>query len=190
MRSCISGHRLGRKETHVEDGIDSREGAIHVEDGYYTTFESPVGRLLLTGSERSLTGLYTNGHKPPSGARRDPGRFAEEIRQLGAYFAGELRHFDIAVERAGTAFQLQVWDAMRTIDYGSTVPYAELARRVGRPSAARAVGAACGCNPITIVVPCHRVVGSNGSLTGYAGGVSTKRALLALERAALADSKA
>lgn len=153
-----------------------------MEDGYYTMFESPVGRLLLTGSERSLTGLYTNGNDAPSGARRDPGRFADEIRQLESYFAGEVHDFDIPVERAGTAFQLQVWDAMRTIDYGSTIAYAELARRVGRPSAARAVGAACGRNPIAIVVPCHRVVGWDGSLTGYAGGVSTKRALLALER--------
>jgi methylated-DNA-[protein]-cysteine S-methyltransferase len=152
-----------------------------VQEDYYTTVQSPVGRLLLTGSERSLTGLYTNGHEAPLGARRDRRRFAEEVRQLEAYFAGELRHFDIALEQDGTLFQLRVWDEMRSIGYGSTVAYAELARRVGRPTAARAVGAACGRNPIAIVVPCHRVVGSDGSLTGYAGGVSTKRALLMLE---------
>jgi methylated-DNA-[protein]-cysteine S-methyltransferase len=99
-----------------------------------------------------------------------------------AYFAGELRSFDISLESVGTPFQRGVWDELRNIDYGATISYGELARRVGRPGAARAVGAACGRNLIAIVVPCHRVVGSDGALTGYAGGVGTKRALLALER--------
>jgi methylated-DNA-[protein]-cysteine S-methyltransferase len=162
----------------MEDGIDLTAKGTHVEGDLYTTVESPVGRVLLVGSERSLRGLYTNGQEPLPGARRDPMRFAEEVRQLEAYFAGELRHFDIALEQRGTPFQLRVWDEMTSIGYGSTLAYGELARRVGHPSSARAVGAACGRNPIAIVVPCHRVIGSDGSLTGYAGGVGTKRALL------------
>lgn len=152
---------------------------------YYTTVPSPIGRLLLTGSKRSLTGLWTNGHAATAAGRRDERRFVNEIDQLEGYFAGELRSFEIALDSAGTPFQRRVWDELRNIDYGNTISYGELARRVGRPEAARAVGAACGRNPVAIVVPCHRVVGSDGSLTGYAGGVGTKRALLALERDAL-----
>jgi methylated-DNA-[protein]-cysteine S-methyltransferase len=152
---------------------------------YYTTVQSPIGRLLLTGSKRSLTGLWTNGHVAELSGRRDERRFADETDQLEAYFVGELQRFDISLESEGTPFQQRVWDELCDIDYGTTVSYGELARRAGRPGAARAAGAACGRNPIAIVVPCHRVVGSNGSLTGYAGGVNTKKALLALERDAL-----
>jgi methylated-DNA-[protein]-cysteine S-methyltransferase len=151
---------------------------------YYTAVGSPVGRLVLMGSQGSLTGLWTNGHAVTPAGRRDERRFREEVAQLEAYFAGELQRFDILLQATGTPFQQRVWEAIRDIDYGSTIPYAELARRVGRPGAARAVGASCVRNPIAIVVPCHRVVGSDGSLTGYAGGVDTKRALLTLERAA------
>jgi methylated-DNA-[protein]-cysteine S-methyltransferase len=149
---------------------------------YYTAVGSPIGRLVLMGSQGSLTGLWTNSHAVTPAGRRDERRFSEEVAQLEAYFAGELQRFDISLEATGTPFQQRVWEEIRDIDYGSTIPYAELARRVGRPGAARAVGAACGRNPIAIVVPCHRVVGVDGSLTGYAGGVDTKRALLTLER--------
>ena len=104
------------------------------------------------------------------------------MRQLNAYFARELEDFDLPLAPPGTAFQLEVWAALRAIPYGETVTYGELARRIGRPRASRAVGAANGANPLPIVVPCHRVVGADGSLTGFGGGLPIKSALLALER--------
>jgi methylated-DNA-[protein]-cysteine S-methyltransferase len=127
----------------------------------------------------------------PSGRDRlepDPGwietaaPFAEAARQLDAYFAGTLRQFDLPLAPAGTPFQRRVWQGLREIPYGETVSYGELARRIGRPSAVRAVGAANGQNPLAIVIPCHRVIGSDGRLVGYGGGLAAKSALLALER--------
>jgi methylated-DNA-[protein]-cysteine S-methyltransferase len=119
--------------------------------------------------------------------REDPGRenptpLAETVRQLRAYFAGELREFDLPLAPAGTPFQLRVWRELRNIPYGQTISYGELARRVGSPKGSRAVGLANGANPISIVVPCHRVIGSSGKLTGYGGGLENKARLLALER--------
>jgi len=107
--------------------------------------------------------------------------FQETIRQLRAYFAGELKDFDLRLSLIGTDFQLRVWHTLQTIPYGETISYGQLAHRIGSPKAARAVGLANGSNPIPIVVPCHRVIGSNGSLVGYGGGLSNKKALLALE---------
>jgi methylated-DNA-[protein]-cysteine S-methyltransferase len=154
----------------------------------FHTFDSPVGELLLTADGDALTGLYMDvrrGRLEP-GPRRELPLFAEAEAQLGAYFAGELVDFDLPLAPRGSPFQLEVWEALRGIPYGETISYRELALRVGRPGAARAVGAANGRNPIGIVVPCHRVIGSNGTLTGYAGGIDRKRRLLELESGKLA----
>jgi methylated-DNA-[protein]-cysteine S-methyltransferase len=113
--------------------------------------------------------------------RRDQPRFRQEIAQLLAYFAGELREFEMTLNPTGSEFQIQVWCALTELEYGVTTTYGGMAERLGRPGAARAVGAANGRNPIWFIVPCHRLVGANGSLTGYGGGLAVKRALLALE---------
>ncbi len=152
----------------------------------YTELASPVGELLLTAdAEGRLTRLQF--HDGPhtratrEGWTHDTDAFADAARQLEAYFAGELRDFDLALAPAGTPFQLQVWEALRAIPYGQTASYGEIARAVSQPGAARAVGGANNRNPIAIVVPCHRVIGSGGSLTGYGGGLPRKHQLLALE---------
>jgi methylated-DNA-[protein]-cysteine S-methyltransferase len=151
----------------------------------YQTLASPVGELLLVGTADHLTGLYLTRrkHHPVRGLDwvRDADRFAEECSELDAYFAGERRDFDIALRVDGTAFQRDVWAALLDISFGTTTTYGALARSLGRPAAARAVGAAVGRNPIPIVIPCHRVLGSDGSLTGYGGGIETKRWLLRKE---------
>lgn len=152
----------------------------------FSTFESPVGPLLLVGDDDGLRGLYlpehSRGPRVGPGGRRDDDALACVREQLAEYFAGQRVAFDLALASSGTPFQLEVWEALRAIPYGATRSYGELAAALGRPGAARAVGAANGRNPISVVVPCHRVVGSGGALTGYAGGVEAKRALLALER--------
>ena len=154
----------------------------------FSTFDSPVGELLLVGDDEGLRGLYLPGHRRGprvgDGWRRDDAALAAVRAQLAEYFSGERRAFDLPLAPAGTPFQLEVWDALGRIPYGETRGYGDLARELGRPGAARAVGAANGRNPISIVVPCHRVVGSTGTLTGYAGGLEAKERLLALERAA------
>lgn len=154
----------------------------------HTTIDSPVGDLLLVGDGRALHGLYMTEAPRPMPVRpewrRDDAAFATARRQLGEYFAGERTAFDLSLTLNGTPFQRSVWDALREIPYGRTMSYGELARRIGRPSAVRAVGLANGRNPVSVVVPCHRVIGADGSLTGYGGGVERKRFLLALERAA------
>jgi len=148
--------------------------------------ESPVGRLLLAGDAAGLKLIGFPGgsraRRPAADWRRDDGGFDEARRQLQAYFRGALTRFDLKLAPEGTPFQLAVWRALREIPYGETRSYGELARAIGRPSASRAVGAANGANPLPIVVPCHRVIGSSGSLTGFGGGLETKAALLALER--------
>jgi methylated-DNA-[protein]-cysteine S-methyltransferase len=152
---------------------------------YYTTFESPVGPLLLAGESSALRRVsFENGKRstpPRADWKPDKEPFAEVIRQLQAYFRGELKEFDLPLAMEGTEFQLRVWNALRTIPYGETVSYAQLAERIGKPKAVRAVGLANGSNPIPIIVPCHRVIGSDGSLTGFGGGLSTKKMLLELE---------
>ncbi|MFN0086959.1 MAG: methylated-DNA--[protein]-cysteine S-methyltransferase [Blastocatellia bacterium] len=156
---------------------------------YYAILDSPVGPLLLTSNGESLTGLFTEQHKggpaPRPDWHRDEGSFAAPRRQLAAYFAGELTEFDLPLAPHGTPFQLRVWEELRRIPYGVTMSYGELARTIGNPNASRAVGAANGKNPISIVIPCHRVIGSNSDLTGYAGGIEAKKLLLDLEFAAL-----
>ena len=152
---------------------------------YYATFESPVGPLLLLGDSNALRRVSFESSKrsPLTQAdwKQNQAAFAEVIRQLQAYFRGELKEFDLPLAMEGTEFQLRVWNALRRIPYGETVSYSQLAERIGSPRAVRAVGLANGSNPIPIIVPCHRVIGSDGSLTGFGGGLSTKRKLLELE---------
>jgi methylated-DNA-[protein]-cysteine S-methyltransferase len=149
----------------------------------YTTMQSPLGELLLTAEDGVLTGLYmpAEAHEPPPGAERGDRGFATVRRQLEEYFAGRRRAFDVVLAPPGTAFQQRVWGELQRIDYGQTISYAELAARIGRPTAIRAAGAANGANPISILIPCHRVISSSGSLTGYSGGLEVKRLLLELE---------
>ena len=147
--------------------------------------DSPIGRLLLSAEAGALTGLWMEPFEEPAEpGRRDPVLTAAR-RQLDAYFAGKLTAFDLPLAPAGTPFQTGVWDELQRVPYGTTVSYAELAGRVARPGHFRAVGSANGRNPISIIIPCHRVIGSTGSLTGYGGGLPRKAWLLAHERAAV-----
>ena len=152
----------------------------------YTIMDSPVGPLLLVGGPEGLAEIrFTPEGQPPTPRadwEADPGAFTEVSAQLGEYFAGTRRDFTLALDPHGTPFQRAVWAALETIPYGETISYADLARRINKPKAVRAVGAANGQNPLPIVIPCHRVIGSDGSLTGYGGGLPIKRALLDLER--------
>ena len=150
---------------------------------FSTQFSSTVGPLTLEGDDRALTRV---GFGEPCAPQGDADAVATAAIQLEQYFAGERTDFDLDVELVGTPFERRVWEEVRAIPYGHTASYAEIARRIGRPSACRAVGRANGRNPVAVIVPCHRVVGSDGSLTGYAGGVEMKRALLDLEGGALA----
>lgn len=158
---------------------------MSAKDLMCTTTTSPIGRLLLVGDERALHGLYMlDGPKPLAldpAWTEDRAPFATVIAQLDEYFAGDRTAFDVAVELHGTPFQQQVWRALRDIPYGRTISYGELAQRIDNPSAVRAVGLANGRNPVSVIVPCHRVIGANGTLTGYGGGVERKRLLLDLE---------
>jgi methylated-DNA-[protein]-cysteine S-methyltransferase len=152
----------------------------------FSTLECPLGSLLALGDTDSrLIGLYfINGRTTPSIAPdwvRNEDAFGGLGRQLDAYFAGELTNFNLPVLMKGSAFQQRVWTALRTIPYGQTVSYGELARRLGNPFAARAVGLANARNPISIIVPCHRVLGTDGALVGYAGGHHRKQSLLTHE---------
>ncbi|WP_046500328.1 methylated-DNA--[protein]-cysteine S-methyltransferase [Streptomyces odonnellii] len=154
----------------------------------HTVIDSPYDPLTLVAADGVLTGLYMVGqrHRPPEEnfGEPDPRPFAEAVRQLTAYFDGELTEFDLPLRLDGTPFQRGVWDQLRKIPYGETRSYGDLAEFLGRPGASRAVGLANGKNPIGIVVPCHRVIGSTGSLTGYGGGLDRKQRLLAFEGAA------
>jgi methylated-DNA-[protein]-cysteine S-methyltransferase len=158
------------------------------DDTVYETTPSPVGELLLTAEGEGLTGVYFEIHRHGPGDRAGwrrgdvGGTLAAARAQLAAYFAGELTAFDLPLAPRGSAFQQQVWRLLRDIPYGATTTYGELARRLGDPRATRAVGAANGRNPLSVVVPCHRVVGADGSLTGFGGGVERKRWLLAHEQ--------
>jgi methylated-DNA-[protein]-cysteine S-methyltransferase len=151
----------------------------------YQVIETPIGPLTAaaddSGLRRILFPARGQPHAPEQGWQRDTAPFVELARQLGEYFAGSRRRFSLELAPRGTPFQLATWRALCDIPYGTTISYAELARRVGRPSASRAVGAANGANPLPIVVPCHRVIGADGSLTGFGGGLHVKRALLDLE---------
>jgi methylated-DNA-[protein]-cysteine S-methyltransferase len=157
---------------------------------------SPLGEILLVANPQgdALCGLYLDGQKyyPADAAKwREAPRLPvlrEAIRQLREYFGGSRSRFDVPLAPAGTPFQRRVWDAIAAVPFGATITYAELARRCGRPSAVRAAGAATGRNPICVIIPCHRIMGSGGSLTGYAGGLDRKRSLLELESRALSGA--
>ena len=145
--------------------------------------DSPVGPLTLVSDGDWLVGLHFEGWNPPASAlHKSDALLAETARQLDAYFAGLHRTFDLPLAPRGTPFQQRVWSALRAIPFGETRSYGQLAAALGKPSAMRAVGAANGRNPIAIVVPCHRVIGADGSLTGFGGGIERKRVLLRLEQ--------
>lgn len=153
----------------------------------YDMMSSPVGSLLLSAEDEGLTSVWfePHGERVEPGWERDGGRSREVSRvlavareQLAAYFEGRLTEFDLPLLPRGTPFQLRVWDALRGLRFGETTSYSELARRIGAPDAVRAVGAANGRNPLPIIVPCHRVIGADGSLTGFGGGLERKRWLL------------
>ncbi len=147
-----------------------------------TSLSTPIGELLLVGDGESLTQVQLPGrHRPVAGAARNDSAFAEPIEQLERYFAGELREFNLTLAPEGGEFDLAVWDELDRIPYGQTTSYGAVAAAIGHPDSPRAVGAANGRNPIPIVVPCHRVIGADGKLVGYGGGLDTKRALLELE---------
>lgn len=152
---------------------------------YFDVHPSPIGELLLRSDGQALTGLQMeeSNHPvhPTASWIRDPAPFRKVCRQLDEYFAGTRTAFDLPLAPEGTPFQTRVWRALRAIPYGEKAGYGEIAARIGAPGAARAVGGANGRNPIAIVIPCHRVVGSNGSLTGFGGGLDRKRFLLELE---------
>jgi methylated-DNA-[protein]-cysteine S-methyltransferase len=150
----------------------------------YAWMETPIGRLLLTSDGSGLRRIdFANGksHSAQQLHNENFPALTETIRQLSAYFAGELEEFDIRLAPEGTQFQKNVWRHLCEIPYGETISYGELARRIGNPKASRAVGLANGTNPIPIIIPCHRVIGSDGKLTGYGGGLPVKEKLLALE---------
>jgi methylated-DNA-[protein]-cysteine S-methyltransferase len=158
---------------------------VQAVDVRHTVIDSPVGPLTLVGDGEALIGLYYEGHRRTPrlagfGPRTDGG-FGAAIRQLDEYFAGTRREFDLELAPRGSAFEKQVWRLLTKIPYGETRTYGQLALDIGDLGAAQAVGNANGWNPISIIVPCHRVIGTSGSLTGYAGGVDRKRFLLSLE---------
>ncbi|MHA6767821.1 methylated-DNA--[protein]-cysteine S-methyltransferase [Sphingobium ummariense] len=154
----------------------------------FRTFASPVGELGLVASDTGLVAVLWEDDDPKRvrlaerAARHDHPVLEETARQLDGYFAGERRAFDLPLDFRGTDFQRAVWGALLAIPFGETRSYAQVARAIGRPTASRAVGAANGRNPISIIAPCHRVVGANGALTGFAGGLEAKRYLLDMER--------
>jgi len=162
----------------------------------HVVIDSPVGPITLVAEGSAVAGVYLAEHRhspgPAAFGRRDPGPdqpgaaghgpLAMAAAQLAEYFAGRRTEFELDIVLHGTAFQQRVWQALRDIGYGETISYGELARRIGQPSGSRAVGLANGRNPVSIIVPCHRVVGSDGSLTGYGGGLDRKHYLLELER--------
>jgi methylated-DNA-[protein]-cysteine S-methyltransferase len=156
---------------------------------YYTVLDSPIGELHVVGDGKALTRLHMQGGRTRAAIdpswRRDEGRFDEVRRQLDEYFAGKRRDFTLPLAMAGGIFERRVWEELRAIPYGSTASYGEIASRIGAPGAARAVGVANGRNPIAVIVPCHRVIGADGSLTGYGGGLERKRLLLDLEAGVL-----
>jgi methylated-DNA-[protein]-cysteine S-methyltransferase len=155
----------------------------------YDQFDTPHGTMLVTATPKGLAGVYFKGQKHFPKKRewqRDARHpvLRQARRELAEYFAGKRKRFDVALDPQGTVFQRSIWKTISKVGFGETLAYAELARRAGHPGSARAAGAATGRNPISVIVPCHRIMGSDGSLTGYAGGLNRKRALLALEGAA------
>lgn len=178
-----------RGNTFVE--ISGGEGMTRsTEETFYSITESPIGQLTLTSNGTALTGLYMELHKglPKAAAtwvlNDEAEPFGLARAQLSDYFAGKSQEFTVSLKPSGTEFQMLVWAELLNIPFGKTISYGELARRIGNPNASRAVGLANGQNPISIIVPCHRVIGANGKLTGYGGGIKRKEFLLNLEQQA------
>src|SRR5690349_11271720 len=200
MRRCICGMGSTRVVRLLENDryphpnpppLTHGRGYLHqriktMAGNYYTELSSPVGKLLLRGDGVALTHLHMHDQKYfptlPADCERNDAMFRDVREQLTAYFDGKLQRFDVLVAGEGTAFQKAVWKELLTIPFGVTQTYGELAKRLGNANASRAVGLANGRNPIGIIVPCHRVIGANGALTGYAGGLERKQWLLAHER--------
>jgi methylated-DNA-[protein]-cysteine S-methyltransferase len=158
---------------------------------HFRTIDSPIGLLTLAGRDHVLTNLrmVDQTYEPKrTGWSENPSAFTAIVDQLEAYFAGELTDFELELDLQGTEFQRRVWQALLTIPFGETRSYGEIAEQIGAAGAARAVGLANGHNPIAIIVPCHRVIGASGGLTGYGGGLDRKRSLLALERSRLSPT--
>jgi methylated-DNA-[protein]-cysteine S-methyltransferase len=157
------------------------------DSNYWWQFETPIGPLLLIGDALHLRriGLQGGTHPEPVAAEwiRSQAPFGAAIAQLHEYFAGARQHFELPLAPKGTDFQRAVWRELQRIPYGQTVSYGALARKLGNAQASRAVGLANGANPLPVVIPCHRVIGADGSLTGFGGGLAIKRSLLALEQA-------
>jgi methylated-DNA-[protein]-cysteine S-methyltransferase len=147
----------------------------------YTYVDTPIGAILVAADGNAIVETYFAGAQPRPEWTRDDESLREAADQLHAYFAGDRMMFDLPLAPRGTDFQQSVWRALLAIPYGETTTYSSIAERIGRPAAVRAVGAANGANPIPIVIPCHRVIGTNGSLTGFGGGLDVKRRLLSLE---------
>jgi methylated-DNA-[protein]-cysteine S-methyltransferase len=156
----------------------------------FSEIDSPIGKLLIYGTARGLSGILMTRQRHFEGKQkawtRDDARWSAAAKQLREYFDGKRREFDLPLDVEGTDFQTKVWAALRKIPFGRTASYAEIARKIGKPKAMRAVGMANGRNPVSIVVPCHRVIGADGSLTGYGGGLDRKRILLDLESRVMA----
>lgn len=156
----------------------------------YSTIDSPIGELLLVGDGRALHRLQMRAGRRPATIdpawRRDDDAFGAATAQLHEYFDGSRQQFELGLQLNGNRFEQGVWDALRTIPYGQTTSYGAIAKQIGKPAAARAVGLANGRNPVAVIVPCHRVIGANGSLTGFGGGLERKRFLLDLEGGRLA----
>ena len=155
--------------------------AVEKPDLKYSFIDTPIGAILIAGDGISIIETYFAGAQPKPDWARDDDAFSEATAQLRAYFAGALKAFDLPLAPRGTEFQQSVWSALLEIPYGQTTTYSAIAETINRPAAVRAVGAANGANPIPIIIPCHRVIGANGSLTGFGGGLDVKRQLLALE---------
>ncbi len=153
---------------------------------FYSTLNSPIGEVVITADEIGIRSIYSPTHetliKPFVNAKRDNSKLREAIDQLRAYFAGDLQEFSLTLNPQGTQFFKNVWKHLETIPYGTTMSYCELAKQIGKPSDSRAVGMANGRNPISFVIPCHRVIGQNGSLTGYGGGLKLKGWLVEFEK--------
>ncbi len=153
---------------------------------YYSYVKSPIGNLMIAGTRSALKWImFQTGKKlrdPEPDWIEDPKYLKQAIDQLGVYFEGKLQSFDLELSPDGTPFQKSVWNALKEIPYGKTISYGEIAKKIGKPNASRAVGAANGQNPIPIVIPCHRVIGKSGDLTGFGGGLDVKEKLLSLER--------
>jgi methylated-DNA-[protein]-cysteine S-methyltransferase len=181
LSAAPGGSVVGLRHRPAASGILMGNGVTT----YYCSIPSPIGDLLLTAAGGGLSGVFMEDHQGGANVApewiEEPARFAQAKRQLDAYFAGTLREFDVALDMHGTDFQLDVWNALRNIPYGGTASYRDVAFAIRRPDALRAVGAANGRNPVSIIVPCHRVIGTDGSLTGYGGGLARKRFLLDLE---------